>query len=101
MVQTTNYSLKMINSTLKTTLFVNVTVYSIVLAINRVLHIEHDPPFLSYLVHKNTLFNLLLDPFFQPFVLFIIYQLFIFFFIFHCIQLYPIISIYSNKVKAY
>ena len=68
----------MINSTLKTTLFVNVTVYSIVLAINRVLHIEHDP-FLSYLVHKNTLFNLLLDPFFQPFVLFIIYQLFIFF----------------------
>lgn len=70
----------MINSTLKTTLFVYVTVYSIVLAINRVLHIEHDPPFLSYLVHKNTLFNLLLDPFFQPFVLFIIYQLFIIFF---------------------
>lgn len=70
----------MINSTLKTTLFVYVTVYSIVLAINRVLHIEHDPPFLSYLLHKNTLFNLLLDPFFQPFVLFIIYQLFIFFF---------------------
>lgn len=70
----------MINSTLKTTLFVYVTVYSIVLAINRVLHIEHDPPFLSYLLHKNTLFNLLLDPFFQPFVLFIIYQLFIIFF---------------------
>ena len=91
----------MINSTLKTTLFVYVTVYSIVLAINRVLHIEHDPLFLSYLVHKNTLFNLLLDPFFQPFVLFIIYQLFIIFFIFHCIQLYPIITIYSNKVKAY
>lgn len=86
----------MINSTLKTTLFVYVTVYSIVLAINRVLHIEHDPPFLSYLVHKNTLFNLLLDPFFQPFVLFIIYQLFIIFFHF---SLYSTLSNHNYLFK--
>lgn len=86
----------MINSTLKTTLFVNVTVYSIVLAINRVLHIEHDPPFLSYLLHKNTLFNLLLDPFFQPFVLFIIYQLFIIFFHF---SLYSTLSNHNYLFK--
>lgn len=86
----------MINSTLKTTLFVYVTVYSIVLAINRVLHIEHDPPFLSYLLHKNTLFNLLLDPFFQPFVLFIIYQLFIIFFHF---SLYSTLSNHNYLFK--
>lgn len=43
-----NYNLKYIKSTLKITLFVHVTVCSIILVINRVLHIEGDPPFFFF-----------------------------------------------------